>query len=147
MFSNSFADYFPDTRFDYLKYTPHLRSLHLHLNQSKWDEPATWIEFVFKPLLSSEPMQNSYPLLQHLTIDLKIEREDQLDWDRWAAVDKLFENPVFSVLKTVDFRIITLDDNNLASSCVEVLRETLAFLTGSGKLQIRTSSFLSYYDS
>lgn len=128
-----FSDHLPELYCDYLKYTPHLSSLHLQLYQSEWENPVPWVEAVFESLLSTEPS------LQHLTIDLNLEHEDPLEWDsvewgRWAEVDELLENPAFGMLQTVVFRIA----NTLSPTTEvgEVLRKKLASLDGLGKLQI-----------
>ncbi|KAE9391647.1 hypothetical protein BT96DRAFT_1023975 [Gymnopus androsaceus JB14] len=90
----SFYNRCPDSAFDFLKYTPNLRSL-----QFLDVIPISVIQAVFKPFL--DPLARIRLPLQHFTILLWL---DCSTGDEWGLVDALFAKPEFALLKTITLK-------------------------------------------
>lgn len=121
----------------FLKYTPNLHNLTIDIIQGVGHHPAPGIMSLFEPLLN--PNGNSAPL-QHLTINiaraagLSIHNIDPNL--QWGAFDMLLGKPEFSLLRTVKIAVICEIKISDKDSVKEAFRRTLAYLEGSGKLEV-----------
>lgn len=87
-----------------------------------------WILSLFEPIA-----QKRYPL-QRLCIDLlTCHSGPDFSWDRWTALDNLFEKPEFALLESVDIKV---GSSLRPAMAVEKISEQLAFLTRTGKLKL-----------